>query len=151
MPTVFAGASVVCSSSASAKIFSAHGSGDWYTLRFFLRATRRYSIDNDHSANVSIAYEESEVKFIFRRGFREVEIVYPSVIPIDCVEVCSKSHAREDSIMKKVEGETKFDPTSAPVRKYGGNKPIHDGKRSSGQPYPKPDKGASNMAKGMSG
>lgn len=42
-------------------------------------------------------------------------------------------------------GYTKYDPKGAPVVKHGGNKAIHEGVESSGEKYPKPDKGASKM------
>lgn len=34
-------------------------------------------------------------------------------------------------------GYSKYDPSSAPVTKHGGNKAIHDGVESMGQKYPK--------------
>lgn len=36
------------------------------------------------------------------------------------------------------ENYTKYEAKSAPVKKNGGNKPIHDGVRSEGEKYPKP-------------
>ena len=46
---------------------------------------------------------------------------------------------------------TKYEAKGAKVMKHGGNKAIHDGVVSSGPNYPKPDAGASKMAKGMTG
>lgn len=48
-------------------------------------------------------------------------------------------------------GYTKYEAKNVPVKKHGGNKPIHDGIVTSGENYPTPAKGASKMAKGMTG
>lgn len=45
-------------------------------------------------------------------------------------------------------GMSKYDPKSAPVKKHGGNKAIHDGVVSSGEKY---GMGSMTEAKGHSG
>ena len=48
-------------------------------------------------------------------------------------------------------GYTKYPAEGAKVVKNGGNEAKHVGIVSAGQKYPTPDKGASNMSKGMTG
>lgn len=45
-------------------------------------------------------------------------------------------------------GETKHDPSNAPVKKYGGNDAIHDGKVSAG-PSMSPKAGAYEKGRGL--
>ncbi len=45
-------------------------------------------------------------------------------------------------------GESKYDPTGAPVKKYGGNDEIHDGKVSAG-PSITPKAGAYEKGRGL--